>query len=83
MTLEQFIRDNRTELDAVINRTLNYVPREASCYCPKSRTEHYHESDRSLDEEDIEQWILNDEGLYGWAENAGVRFDEDGDEDDD
>ena len=26
----------------------------------------------SIDDEDIENWILNDEGLYNWAMSAGV-----------
>jgi hypothetical protein len=26
----------------------------------------------NLDNEDIEQWILNDEGLYNWARSEGV-----------
>ncbi len=25
-----------------------------------------------LDDEDREEWIMNDEGLYMWAEDAGV-----------
>ena len=31
-----------------------------------------------LDDEDLEQWIANDEGLYLWAQESGV--DVDGDE---
>lgn len=29
---------------------------------------------RALDEEDLRQWILNDEGLYNWARSDGVRI---------
>ena len=34
--------------------------------------------DRELvnDDDETELWILNDEGLYNWAENCGVNFDD-------
>ena len=28
----------------------------------------------SLNDEDREDWILNDEGLYSWARSEGVRL---------
>lgn len=29
---------------------------------------------QSLNDEDRRQWILNDEGLYRWAQSEGVRI---------
>jgi hypothetical protein len=71
MTIRDFITQNRAEIDSAINRTLCHVPREASCYCPKSRTEHDHDP-KPLNNEDRRQWIANDEGLYNWARSEGV-----------
>lgn len=71
MSIREFIRANRTEIDAAINRVLCHVPKEASCYCPKSRTEHDHEP-KPLNDDERRQWILNDEGLYNWARREGV-----------
>lgn len=73
-TLRQFIEENKAELRAIINRTLNYVPKEAGCNCPKRGTNHYHEPDRRLSPEDLRGWVLNDEGLYNWARSEGVRI---------
>ena len=74
MTLKEFIRNNRTELDAAIARALDHVPRTASCDCPQSGTDHMHTDDIRLSDEDRRQWILNDEGLYRWARSEGVRI---------
>lgn len=74
MTLREFIKVHRAELDECIDRALNYVPKEASCYCPKSRTNHTHVNDRTRDDDERRQWILNDEGLYNWARSEGVRI---------
>ena len=73
MTLRDFIANNRTEIDAKINRVLCHVPASASCYCPKSRTEHDHEP-KPRNDADRRQWIANDEGLYDWARSEGVRI---------
>jgi hypothetical protein len=73
MKLSQFIEENRAELDACINRVLNHVPKEASCNCPKSRTDHYHDSE-PLSNSDRKEWIINDESLYNWARSAGCRI---------
>ncbi len=73
MTLKDFIKDNRVELDAAINRVLGHVPRTASCSCPLSGTDHMHEND-TLNDAERRQWILNDEGLYRWARSNGVRI---------
>lgn len=73
MTLQQFIHDNRAELDAAINRVTGHVPRTASRYCPKSGTDHDHEPE-PLNDKERRLWILNDEGLYRWARAEGVRI---------
>jgi len=72
MTLRDFIRENRAELDAAIGRALGHVPRTASCDCHLSGTDHYHEAPK-LGDEERRQWVLNDEGLYLWARSEGVR----------
>ena len=73
MTMTQFIQDNHAELDAAINNALTFVPRQASCSCPQSGTDHHHAPD-TLNNEERRQWILNDEGLYNWARREGVRI---------
>lgn len=70
-SVRDFIAENRTELDAAIGRALGHVPRTASCYCPKSGTDHYHDAPR-LTDADRREWLLNDEGLYNWARSEGV-----------
>jgi len=74
MTLREFIRQNRTELDDLINRALNYVPRQASCNCHNSGTDHYHSEKQNLNDKERRLWILNDEGLYKWARSCGVKI---------
>jgi len=73
MTFRNFIRENKTEIDAAINSRLTFVPREAGCYCSKSGTNHHHEA-QPLNDEDRREWIINDEYLYGWARSEGVRI---------
>lgn len=73
MTLREFVKANRTEIDEAIHRVADRVPKEASCYCPRSRTEHMHEATPKNDEE-RRLWVLNDEGLYLWARSEGVRI---------
>jgi hypothetical protein len=75
MSIRDFIREHRSELKEAISRQLNHVPRQASCDCPKSGTDHYH-TDRNnrLDDAELRLWVLNDEGLYNWARSEGVRI---------
>jgi hypothetical protein len=80
VTLQRFIDDNRAELVQCISRVLDHVPATASCSCPKSRTDHYHNDSRNLDDDELRLWILNDEGLYNWSRSEGVREDEEGDD---
>lgn len=71
MRMRDFISQNRTEIDAAINGTLSFVPRSASCDCPRSGTDHHHEP-HTLTNRDRKQWIASDEGLYNWARREGV-----------
>jgi hypothetical protein len=73
MSLTQFIQENSSELKQCIGRALGHVPRQASCDCPKSGTDHYHDAP-SLTQKDLRDWILNDESLYNWARREGVRI---------
>ena len=72
-TIREFIRDNRAEIDAAINRIECHVPKTASCDCYRSGTEHDHEPE-PRDDAERRLWIENDEGLYSWARSEGVRI---------
>ena len=74
MTIREFIKVHRSELDMAINRVLGHVPRTASCKCPLNGTDHYHSDAADLSDEERRLWILNDEGLYNWARSEGVRI---------
>jgi len=65
MTIKTFIENNRTELNGSINwSTYRYdgnggvgtIPTPAPTY----------------NDEEIENWISNDESLYNWARSEGV-----------
>ncbi len=73
MTMRDFIRQHRDELDQAINSARGHVPRTASCYCPKSGTDHHHDQP-GLNDDERKEWVLNDEGLYRWARSEGVRI---------
>lgn len=73
MTLAAFIETYSAELKQCIGKALGHVPRTASCYCPKSGTDHQHEAP-PLTQKDLRDWVLNDEGLYNWARQEGVRI---------
>ena len=73
MTLRQFIKDNREEIDSAIDYAVGHVPSTASCCCPKSGTNHTHTAPRRNDSE-RRQWIENSESLYNWARGEGVRI---------
>ena len=58
MTLRQFIKDNRQQLDECIARALG---------CEVNELNHRNDGERRL-------WVLNDEGLYHWAKSEGVNI---------
>lgn len=72
MRLREFIRQNRKDIDAYIDERIGFVPATASCYCPKSGTDHRHEPEGRRNDEERRQWILGDEYLYRSARAAGV-----------
>lgn len=57
-SLQQFIKENRQEIDECIIRALGGDPK----------------SYRYKNDEERRLWILNDEGLYLWARSEGVRI---------
>lgn len=74
MTMRDFIRMNREEIDAAIRYALDHIPASASCHCPKSGTDHYHAPEVRLNNRERELWVRNNEGLYSMARRSGVRF---------
>ncbi len=71
--LTDFVKEHRAELDEAIGRVISHVPRQASCDCPKSGTDHYHDAP-SLNDSERRDWVMNDESLYNWARREGVRI---------
>ncbi|MCP4156669.1 MAG: hypothetical protein GY757_53645 [bacterium] len=67
MKLNDFIRENREELDQCINRELyRHDGRGGRGTIP--------DPPPKRNDDDRRQWILNDEGLYNWARSEGVRI---------
>ena len=63
MTMRDFIRENKTELDIAIYRAMgDWIQGTA-----QSR------SGYRLNDSDRRQWIMNDESLYRWAKLYKVR----------
>jgi hypothetical protein len=56
MTLQEFIKNNRAELDLAIHRALGQ--------------EYGYRAE--LDDKERRLWILHDEQLYNWARSEGV-----------
>lgn len=73
MRKAEFIRLHREAIDRRISERLDFVPRTASCYCPRSGTAHTHAPTRRLNNSDRAEWLANDEALYLWAREEGVR----------
>lgn len=67
MSMREFIRQNRDEIDVAINGVLfrhdGNGGRGTVPYPPPKRNDAERES-----------WIHNDEGLYCWARSEGVRI---------
>lgn len=67
MKLRDFIQQNRAEIDQCINSALyRYDGRGGRGTIPDPPPKR-NDSERR-------DWILNDEGLYGWARSEGVRI---------
>lgn len=66
MTMTQFIRDNREEIDAAINAVLYRHDGKGGRGTIPSPPPKRNDSERR-------DWIANDEGLYRWARSSGVR----------
>lgn len=61
LSMREFIRQNRAELDVAILRALNYGREQ-------------YPAEVRLNDDDRRQWILNEESLYRWARSEGVRI---------
>ena len=66
MTLRQFIRDNRAEIDDAINGALFRHDGNGGRGTIPNPPPRRNDGER-------EQWIANDEGLYSWARREGCR----------
>lgn len=66
MTKRDFIRENRAEIDAVINGVMfRHDGRGGRGTIP--------DPPPSRNDSERAEWVANDEGLYRWARNEGVR----------
>ena len=66
-SLKQFINENRSQINHFVNCAMHrYDGRGGRGTIPTPPPVH--------DDEQLRQWILNDEGLYDWARSEGVRI---------
>lgn len=66
MTLRDFIRANRAELDLAINGAIYRYDGNGGPGTVPYPPPRYNDDERA-------EWIRNDEGLYSWARAEGVR----------
>lgn len=66
-TLCGFIKENRSEIDLVINQvTYRHDGNDGSGRIPEPAPRY--------NDEERRQWVLNDETLYNWARSKGVQI---------
>ena len=65
MTMRDFIRHNRTEIDDAINAVLFRYDGNGGLGIIPDPPPQRNDGER-------EDWIANDEGLYSWAQSEGV-----------
>lgn len=58
MTIRQFVKEHRKEIDGVIAKALG---------CEVHEIPYRNDEERRI-------WLDNDEGLYNWARSEGVRI---------
>jgi len=67
MQKREFIRQNRSEIDAAINAVLyRYDGNGGAGTIP--------DPPPSRNDDERADWLANDEGLYNWARSEGVRL---------
>jgi hypothetical protein len=66
MKMSEFIKANRNEIDAAINRALYRHDGQGGRGTIPDPPPKRNDSERR-------DWIINDEGLYRWARSEGVR----------
>jgi hypothetical protein len=72
-TIENFIEENRTEIDRLINGCIyRHDGKGGRGTVPSPPPER--------DDDERRDWIVNDEGLYGWAKSEGVSLDDNEDD---
>jgi len=62
MTIRDFIRTNKSEIDRSITQAQTRYDKPGF------------KRNITLNDEERKLWILNDEGLYNWARSEGVRI---------
>ena len=67
MTLRDFIRENREQLDSCINSVLYRYDGRGGCGTVPNPLPQRNDSERR-------DWVMNDESLYNWARSEGVRI---------